>query len=429
MTERWREKLGALGRAEPDETKLRSLAAAGPRMPEPSPGGGSRVLAGIVALVVAVSAFGLLIATFRDDTDDRAATALDPAAICKVPAYDPDVALLVGQPVREVALSSLEAPGQPASELRGPATDALRAYLASAAAVHAPAEGWRPVEVRTEAVAFAAPDDPSRWWVVGFTRQPDGNWRQVEEEIVDQAQTPAQRGHDLRLVWSGDLILDAATWNDALGLVNDRDARWTDAGSRLWGVPHVFDRATGQEVVSPLPVAGGSREPYELGSGQEISLPLALGGVLPELTSGTFDMVACVPELGLASPVVELAVRDTGAVPDVRVLTYPGPGTGMLALASGTLTVTNGCLAVDEASQPIYVLWPDGYTLVERDGRRVLIDPIGAEVAAPGDSVTLGGGYVELRWIDDMLTGKLPDACRAPGESYFVTSGLAETQG
>lgn len=429
MTERWREKLGALERTEPDVTKLRDLAAAGPRMPEPGRGGGSRVLAGVVALVVAVSAFTFLITTFRDGAADRAATSLDPPAICEVPAYDPDVALLVGQPVREVALSLLEAPGQPASELQGPATDALRAYLASPAAVHAPADGWRPIVAPAEVVTFAAPEDPGRWWMVGFTRQPDGDWRRVEEEIVDQSQTPAQRGHDLRLVWSRDLILDAAAWNDALGLVNDRDARWIDTGSRVWGIPHVFDRATGQEIVAPLPVAGWSGEPYEVGSGESISVPLAMGGVLPALTSGTFDVVACVPELGLASPVVELVVRGTEVVPDVRVLTYPGPGTGMQALGGGTLTVTHGCLAVGEATQAIYVLWPDGYALVERDGRRMLIDPIGAEVAALGDNVTLGGGNVELRWIDGMLTGALPDACRAPGESYFVTSGLAETEG
>jgi hypothetical protein len=388
------------------------------------------VTAGAVALAVAAGGFAFLVATYREAPTDGVAGALDPDAICDVPAYDPDVALLVGQPVREVALADLEAPGQPASELEGPGTDALRAYLASPAAVHAPGDGWRPIGSSEENAVFVAPDDQhGSWWVVGFVRQPDGDWRQVEEEIVEQELTAAQRGHGLQLAWDGTLHLDEGAWNDPLRLVNDRDTIWTDTGNEHRGIPHVFDRATGQEIVAPLPLTGWSGDLVELAAGQSIDLPVALGALLSALVPGSYDVVACVPSLGLASPVGTLDVTETGAIPDVRVLTYPSSGAGMAALGGGTLIVANGCLAVGDTSQPIYVLWPDGYALVERDGAQMLIDPIGENVGAIGDDVTLGGGFVELRWIADMLSGDLPADCRAPGESYFVTSGLAETGG
>lgn len=426
MTERWREKLGALGRAEPDQGRLRTLSAGGPRTTEPPPHGPSRVLAGVVAIAVAAGGFAFLVAAFRDGSGDRTASGLDPAAICDVPPYDPDVALLIGQPVREVALADLEAPGAPASELEGPATDALRAYLASPAAVHAPTAGWRGVDVEGEEVVFVAPDDDEgRWWVTGFTAQPDGDWRMIEEEIVDQEQTPAQRGHGLRLEWAGSLALDDGRWNDPLQLMNESGEPWADQGLAHWGFVHVFPRGSDEEVGGGVEIATSWGASYDLPPGQELPIPAALGGHLPVLTQGTYDVVACLPQLGLASSVGTLEVGDPGVVPGVHVMTFPGT-TGMQALGGGTLEVAGGCLTLGGAGRTTQVLWPHGYAFVGRDGRELLIDPIGDEVGALGDHLSVGGGWVHLSPAEDLVVGGIPESCRVGGESYFVTSGLAD---
>jgi hypothetical protein len=116
--------------------------------------------------------------------------------------------------------------------------------------------------------------------------------------------------------------------------------------------------------------------------------------------------VACVPELGLASPVGTLRVAEH-PMASVRVLTYPFEGSSMLALGGGRLVIYNGCLAVAERSpRPIYVLWPDGYSMVYRlQERPVLIDPVGREVARLCDEVTLGGGYVPTGHADEAIIG------------------------
>jgi hypothetical protein len=114
---------------------------------------------------------------------------------------------------------------------------------------------------------------------------------------------------------------------------------------------------------------------------------------------------------------------------EVRVLTYEFTGAGMDALAFGTLSDVNGCLGLEhetgDSKYATYVLWPEGYALVERGGRTVLVNPVGEEVAALGDEVSLGGGGAPLRLIEDSVIGGVPDSCRTTGEAYFITSGAA----
>jgi hypothetical protein len=167
-----------------------------------------------------------------------------------------------------------------------------------------------------------------------------------------------------------------------------------------------------------------------VGAGDAFRLPLSLGGALSALRSGNeYDVVACVPELGLASPIGTLRVAEH-PMPSTRVLTYAFDGSAMEALGGGRLVVHHGCLAVESSSidrRRTYVVWPDGTTLTHRDGERpVLIDAIGTELARLGDDVTLGGGYVGLEHIDDATIGGIPETCRTGGEGYFVTSGLAD---
>ncbi|MEP7379402.1 MAG: hypothetical protein ABI725_07580 [Chloroflexota bacterium] len=58
------------------------------------------------------------------------------------------------------------------------------------------------------------------------------------------------------------------------------------------------------------------------------------------------------------------------------------------------------------------VIWPYGYTMTVVDGRAVLLDPRGTQVAGEGDVVTAtgGGGYpfracTDVRLIETPATG------------------------
>jgi hypothetical protein len=456
MPEGWRRKLRALGGLEPDATRLRDRALHGPRLPDPQPGPGRTVVAGAVAIALAVGSFGLLRTTFGDGgpaSDDPSVSAspdvssspepsaLDPDAICEVPDFDPDVALLgdatssvFGSPgPREVALEALNAPGEPASTIGGVAADSLRAYLEDPQARNAPSHGWRLIAESADEVVFAAPPEGgySDWWVVRFTLT-DGDWRPRETELLDQHQTPAQLGRGLRLTWGETTVVDDGVWGSTLELANDRGASWSsgDDGNELWGVAHVFDPETGGEVGHAARTVGRWGVETTVASGETVRLPLSLGGALTALGPGhEYDVVACSPELGLASPVGTLRVAEL-PMASARVLTYPFEGLSMLALGGGRLVVHNGCLAVESSStdrRPTYVLWPDGTALVFRDGEvPVLIDAVGTEIARLGDDVTLGGGYVPPDSAETATIGGLPEACRSGGDGYFVTGGLAD---
>jgi hypothetical protein len=403
------------------------------------------MLAGVVSLGLAVASFTVLRNAFNEGPStpspapsDVGARPLDPATICDVPAYDPSVALLGddfssvfgGTGPREVPLNVLEAPGTSASTIVGPAADALRSYVASPEAVNAPAEGWRAIAESSDEVIFAAPPDGgySDWWVTRFTKN-DGAWIPRETELVDQHLTPAQAGHGMQLDWTGEVVLRDGEWNSSLSLVNKREDAWTgEDGEALWGMARVFDRSTGVEIGHPAQTVGewGPRAPLTAGAAERI--PLALGGSLADLEPhSTYDLVACVPGLGLASPVGSLNVVERETVRTVRVLTYPYDGVGMDALAFGRLVAHGGCLAIADRGDdphPTYVLWPDGYSLVDRGGAdSVLIDAVGREVARLGDTVQLGGGGVELENAAAATIGGIPDACKTGG-GYFLTSGV-----
>jgi hypothetical protein len=444
MTERWRRSLEALGGSEPDVRDLRERALRGRRLPDPPRRKGSALVATALSLSLALASFGVLRNAFREGPDrppittpSQAGTGrLDPEEICDVPTYDPSVALLGDDSssvfgatgARQVPLEVLEAPGAPASSIVGPATEALRSYLVDPQAVNAPSDGWRAITGTPDEVIFAAPPDGgySDWWVTRFTPS-GGEWKARETELVDQHLTPAQAGHGLRLGWTGAIVIDGGRWNSTLELTNGRDSGWSiEDGYELWGHVHVFDRGSGAEIGHVARTVGSWGPSLHLDAGESEPLPLSLGGALAELGADrTYDVTACVPELGLASAVGTLRVEANTTVRTVRVLTYPHTGIGMGALGGGRLVIHNGCLAVAGRSpRPIYVLWPDGYAMVSRhEENPVLIDAVGREVARLGDEVTLGGGGVQLDGAAQATIGGLPDACRADG--YFLTSGLA----
>ena len=353
-------------------------------------------------------------------SDSSGFISLDPAAICDVPAYDPTVALLVGNETTVYAKAVLEEPGAPASDMQGPATDELRSYIASSAGQHAPDVGWRVIASSAEAVTFAAPPGYGYgdWWVVGFGQR-DGQWQRVQEEIVDQEPTPAERGHELSLMWSGDVTVRNGDWTDPLQLVNDRSTTWSDQGT-LWGQAHVFDAMSLEEVATDSYTIQSSSQDQRLEPNATMPLPLAMGGVLGPAPPGTYSIVACVPELGLASPVGELQILEDIVARDAYVITYPSTGAGMTALAGGVLGVKNGCLGLEQANGGhfTYVLLPIGYVVVMREGTPTLIGPTGEAVAAIGDTVSFGGGGTGSDWFADQgIT--VPDACRSGG-GYFL---------
>lgn len=454
MPERWRRKLGALGEVEPDTSKLRDRALHGPRLPDPAPSPARPVIAGIVAIALAVGSFGLLQATFGENrtgpdggtppTPGPVGAAPNPANVCDVPEYDPDVAILGGtygwllgptSDVLLVPLAALEGPGEPGSTISGPATDELRHFLHTGEASNAPTDGWRAIVEDRHEVIFAAPHDVAvEWWIARFVTDGAGGWRFRDVGIVEQHATPAQLGRGLHLDWVGEVFVDEGRWGSTLSLTNGREAPWSigEDGYELWGRVHVFDPETGREVGHAAQTIGSWGPAPELAPAASMPLPLSLGGAVQELESDArYDVVACVPELGLASPVGSLRVEENTTIRDVRVLTYPFMGASMEALSFGRLAVTHagtGCLGLaGDGRWSAYVLWPDGHALVQQDGEiPVLIDAVGREVARLGQEVSLVGGHVPLENADAATIGGIPDACRAGGDGYFLTSGVAD---
>jgi hypothetical protein len=443
MTERWRDELDRLGRAEPDRERIRTLAAGGPRMPGGDRGSGRRVVAAVIALAVAAASFALVVTVFRGAGPKVSATPppsptatgappttaaadLDPAAICQVPTFDPDVALLVGSDTVQYPKPVLDEPGVPASALDGPAADALRARLATPAAGHAPSEGWRAIGTSPSAVRYAAPYAPGEWWIEAFEER-DGSWQHVDEEIAERRETPAQLGHGLELSWNADLLLHGGAWNRPLDVVNDRSSTWMSLGTvaRLAAIPHVFDTSTGQLVGPGAYEVYPSSTEVRLQPGERTAVPVALGASITALHPGEYAVVACLPDLGLASPVGTLRISDEAAVRDVRVLTYEPNGTSMGALTGGTLAVVNGCLGLQGDRGPAtYLILPQGYALVVRDGTKMLIDPLGNEVGALGDRVSFGGGGSPISGVEHAVIDGIPEPCRTGG-GYFLASGAA----
>jgi hypothetical protein len=195
-----------------------------------------------------------------------------------------------------------------------------------------------------------------------------------------------------------------------------------DGGTTTAAVPRVFDLATGREVGPGSVWVTPGTASLRLEPGEDSKVEVALGASIDALLPGSYAVVACIPDLGLASPVGTLRVVDDSRSAEISVLSYLPNGAFMDALAVGSLAVRNGCLAIEHPGGTTYVLWPEGYALVHRDGRTVLVDPVGTEAGALGDEVSLGGGGAPLRLVEDSVIGGIPESCRTGG-GYFITSG------
>ena len=343
-----------------------------------------------------------------------------PPRSARFPQYDPGAALLVGSRTYQLTNAFLDAPGDVPEDLTSPARDALVHRLVRETS--APRDGWRVVASSDHSVTFGAPLNRREWWIDGFADR-GGRWRLVDDELMDRRATPAQIGHGLELRWTDELVLHDGSWNDPLELDNHGGARWSWGGV-LAAVPHLFDPATGDPVgpgdvdMSTTFAYLGYYAEHALEPGEEVEVPVALGASLDGLRPGDYEAVACVPELGLASSVRTLHVVDAASVPGVRLLTNTPVGYHEPDL-TGWLKTANGCVAVGPRGPGMYayLVLPQGWAFVERDGHRVVIDPIGEEKAALGDAIHMTGGANSPTEV----VGGIPARCRGPAARYQFT--------
>jgi hypothetical protein len=85
----------------------------------------------------------------------------------------------------------------------------------------------------------------------------------------------------------GDVVLSDGRWTSRLALVNGKSDTWSDDRDAYWGLAHVFDVRTGEQIGSGSPFAEGPTGRRQLEPGASMPLPLALGASLRELSAGT----------------------------------------------------------------------------------------------------------------------------------------------
>jgi hypothetical protein len=125
-----------------------------------------------------------------------------------------------------------------------------------------------------------------------------------------------------------------------------------------------------------------------------------------------------VPAYGLvASP------QSAGPVTHFPQEKYPG-GARMQALGGGTLILRGGCLRFGhDAGDGHLVIWPSHVKLDLIGGVPAVRDLETGRVAKLGDSVRVGGGFVDLPRTGRGLTGPIPESCAGP---MFVANGVSE---
>jgi hypothetical protein len=282
------------------------------RDPGPMPDGPSRsrgLVVGMIALAVAVTATVLLVRTFGSPLSP-AAEGISPSAVCRIPTDEPPG--LVSVNGVEFPRSALAGPDTEAQNDDTPQAAVLRNYVNDPNENFGefPRTGWRLILDRPDSEVFAAPLDHGLWATVGVAKE-DGEWRWAGSGGGERlSETRFQRGAGLRLQWPGALVTAQGALPQArIELVNDRDTTWVDDRGEYWAVAHVFDRSTGASLLSDEVAIGGVGREYRVEPGASVDLPIAWPEGWKDLEPGTYDLVACVGELALASPVGELRVE------------------------------------------------------------------------------------------------------------------------
>ena len=94
-----------------------------------------------------------------------------------------------------------------------------------------------------------------------------------------------------------------------------------------------------------------------------------------------------------------------------------------LADLTGTLVLNGPCLEATlwDSDDTALILWPLDYRLAQIDNRLVVVDGAGAEVAAVGDRVRIGGGFVSPTEFAHELAGDtLPEECAAATDYWLA---------
>ncbi len=108
-----------------------------------------------------------------------------------------------------------------------------------------------------------------------------------------------------------------------------------------------------------------------------------------------------------------------------------GPSGGQ-AVAGGTLTSQNGCLTVSGYDSPLFVVWPNGYSLAEEGDDVWLVDDSGNRIAKIGDYVLMDGESRDLAHAESEVVGGIPPSCQVVGgpDAYWFagTPELVEPQ-
>lgn len=285
--------------------------------------GRSRLAAAVVALALAAASSVFAIRTFGGDGSGRVAGPIpDPSTVCTTDSVaDASFVSLAGV---EFSQDLLEGPGVSLLELPQPSREALESFERNPEfeLTEAPRDGWRILTSSSSEIVIGAPTSGDEWYYASFANDGTGwtlrGWGATRPTVTD-----ALRGQGLHLEWRGPLSIAPGGWTGGIWLVNDRDTTWNDDRGEYWAIPHVYDPDTGREIgPSEHAIAGVGRE-YSVPPGHAVKLPVAISP--RDYAPGAYAIIACVPELALASPVGELVVEPGGSE---RPTTYTDPAAG-----------------------------------------------------------------------------------------------------
>ncbi len=291
-------------------TRFSDTPDPGPRLAPPvSPA--RRVVVIVAALAIFAGAGLFAWQAFSSNGAVSAGTPLDPSATCPTQSHaDPSYVDLAGT---EVSKDTLAQRGVAREQLTLLPAKALTSFFVEPGldSASAPQDGWRPILEEPDRIVIAAPmPDGKTWYYANFTKE-TGEWKVAGWGATEPVATAAQRGAGLELVWPTDTSVDRTSPSADISLVNDRTDTWVDDRGEYFGTVHLFDPSTGREIpVGPIGTEGVGRE-YRVPPGGEVKLPLLFGD-LSSVPNGSYQAVACVPQLALASPVGTVTLTGNG---------------------------------------------------------------------------------------------------------------------
>ena len=96
----------------------------------------------------------------------------------------------------------------------------------------------------------------------------------------------------------------------------------------------------------------------------------------------------------------------------------------MQALNNATLSLEDGCLFAGSGDERILIVWQPGHFATEQAGNIVIVDLDGETVAAVGEMLYMGGGFVGVA-NDNELIAPVPTVCQTE-DSFRMGSFLPE---